>query len=251
MEGETGAQPTTFERAANIAQEKGAERRQETAKKISGFFSALKEKVSKGVDMAFGAPEAAVYLGTEAIQFGKEKATEVRDAVVEAGTRAWEKTVDIKDRLVGRGIEAKNRLVARYEQTRDTTKNKINDLSKRAAVWGLENIAAPIEGRLRQAYEIPANIREWQAQRAEVKAQKKEGRARMVEAKAERKVAALQEEIARIQEETRVKMEGMNSVIGSARGRAEELNNQARTRRELASSNFSKARGAIESLRTR
>jgi len=251
MEVGEAQQPTKLETARNIALEKGGERRQEAAKRISGFFSGIKEKITRGVDFALGSPDAAAYLGTEAAKFGKEKATEMRDSVVEAGTRAWESIVDTKDRLVQRGIDAKNRLVARYEQTRDATKAKVVDLSKRAAVWGLTNIADPIENRLQQIYEIPANIREWQAGREDIRAQKHEGRARLAGESGEAQVKALQEEIARIQEATKLQVEHMNGLRDTAVAKAEELNGKAAARREQARQNFGKARAAVASLQTR
>jgi len=250
---ETGEtpQPTKLETARDIALERGSERRQEAAKRISGFFSGIKEKITRGVDFALGSPDAAAYLGTEAAKFGKEKATEVRDSVVEAGTRAWESIVDTKDRLVQRGIDAKDRLVARYEQTRDATKARVIDLSKRGAVWGLENIAEPIEDRLQQIYEIPANIKEWQAGRQDVRAQKHETRARLTGETGEARVKALQEEIAKIQEATRSQVESMNGLRDAALTRAGELNDKAAARREQARQNFGRARAAVQSLQTR
>ncbi len=251
METGQAPQPTKLETARKIALEKGSERRQEAAKRISGFFSGIKEKITRGVDFALGSPEAAAYLGTEAAKFGKEKATEVRDFVVEAGTRAWESVVDTKDRLVQRGIDAKNRLVARYEQTRDATKAKVVDLSKRAAVWGLEKVAEPIEDRLQQIYEIPANIREWQAGRENVRAQKQEGRARLASETGEARVKALQEEIARVQEATRLKVETMTGLRDAALARAGELNGKVAARREKGERIFGRARAAVANLQTR
>lgn len=251
METGEAPQPTKFETARNIALEKGGERRQEAATRISGFFSGIKEKITRGVDFALGSPDAAAYLGTEAAKFGKEKATEVRDSVVEAGTRAWESVVDTKDRLVQRGIDAKDRLVARYEQTRDATKAKVVDLSKRAAVWGLTNVADPIENRLQQIYEIPANIREWQAGREDVRAQKHETRARLAGETGEARVKALQEEMTRIQEATKAQVEAMNGLRDTAQTRAGELNSKAIARREQARQNFGKARATVQSLQTR
>jgi len=250
---ETGEAPqsTTLETARNIALDKGSERRQEAARRMNSVFGSIKEKITKGVDFALGSPDAAAYLGTEAVKFGKEKATEVRDSVVEAGTRAWESVIDTKDRLIQRGIDAKNRLVARYEQTRDATKAKVVDLSRRAAVWGLTRIAEPIEDRLRQIYEIPANIREWQADREEVKAQKQETRARLAGETGEARVKALQEEIVRIQEATQGQVDTMNGLRDAALARAGELNDKATARREQAKQNFGKARVAVQSLQTR
>lgn len=251
METGEASQPTKLEIARNIALEKGSERRQEVAKRISGFFSGIKEKITRGVDFALGSPDAASYLGTEAVKFGKEKAAEVRDSVVEAGTRAWESIVDTKDRLVQRGIDVKDRLVARYEQTRDAIKAKVVDLSKRAAVWGLTNVADPIENRLQQIYEIPANIREWEAGREDVRAQKYETRANLACEVGEARVKALQEEIARIQEATKTQVEIMNGLRDTARTRAGELKNKAAARREQARINFGKARAAVQRLQTR
>lgn len=251
METGVAPQPTTLETARNIALEKGSERRQEAAKKISGFFSGIKEKITRGVDFALGLPDAAAYLGTEAAKFGKEKATEARDSVVEAGTRAWESLVDTKDRLVQRGIGAKNRLVARYEQTRDAVKARVVDLSKRAAVWGLTNVAEPIEDRLQQIYEVPANIREWQARMEDTRAQKQETRANLAREAGEARVKALQEEIARIQEATRGQVDSLNGLRDMALARSGELNGKAAARREQARKNFGKARAAVKSLQTR
>lgn len=250
---ETGElrQLTELETAGKIAFEKGSERRQEAAKRISGFFSGIKEKITRGVDFALGSPDAASYLGTEAVKFGKEKATEVRDSVVEAGTRAWESIVDTKDRLVQRGIDAKDRLVTRYEQTRAATEAKVVDLSKRVAVWGLTNVADPIENRLQQIYEIPANIREWQAGREDVRAQKHRARAELAGQVGKARVEALQEEIARIQEATKKQIETMNSLRDIATTKADELNNKAAARRKQAEQNFGKARAAVQSLQTR
>ena len=251
METGEAPQPTTLETARNIALEKGSERKQETAKRINGFFRGIKEKITKGVDFAFGFPDAAAYLGTEAAKFGKEKAVEVRDSVVEVGTRAWESVVDTKDKLVQRGIDAKDRLVARYEQIRDTTKAKVVDLSKMAAVWGLTNVAEPIEGRLQQIYEFPANIREWQAKREDTRAQKQETKARLAREKGEARLKALQEEIARVQEATMGQVDSLNGLRDTALARSGELNNKAAARREKARQNFSKARKAVQGLQTR
>lgn len=251
METGEAPQPTTLETARKVAVEKGSERRQEAAKRISGFFSGIKEKITRGVDFALGSPDAAMYLGVEAAKLGKEKATEVRDSVVEAGTRAWESVVDAKDRLVQRGIDAKDRLVTRYEQTRDATKAKVVDLSKRAAVWGLTNIAEPIEGRLQQIYEVPANIREWQAKREDTKAQKQEIKARLAREKGEARLKALQEEIARVQEATMGQVDSLHGLRDTALARSGELNNKAAVRREQARKNFSRARKAVQGLQAR
>jgi len=248
--GET-PQPTILETARDIALEKGSERRQEAAKRISGFFSGIKEKITRGVDFAWGSPDAAAYLGRKAAKFGKEKATEVRDSVVEAGTRAWERIVDTRDRLVQRGRDAKDRLVARYKQTRDATKARAVDLSKRAAIWGLTNVAEPIEDRLQQIYEVPANIREWQAKREDARAQKQETKARLAREAGEARVKALQEEIARIQEATRRQVDSLNGLRDAALARSDELNKKAAARREQARNNFGKARAAVQSLQTR
>jgi len=250
MEGET-PQPTILETTRDIALEKGLERRQEAARKISGYFSGIKEKITRGVDFTLGSPDAAAYLGTETVKFGKEKATEVRDSIVEAGTRAWESIVDTKDRLVQRGIDTKDRLVARCEQTRDATKAKVVDLSKRAAVFGLTNIAGPIEDRLQQVYEIPAGIREWQSQREDTRAQKQEMRALMAREAGEAKIKALQEKIAREQEATRGQVDSLNGLRSTALARSGELNNKAAARREQARQNFGRARAAVQNLQTR
>jgi len=247
---ETGeiSQPTRLETAKDIAMEKGAERRQEASRRISGFFSGIKEKITKGVDFALGSPDAATYLGQEAAKFGKEKAEETRDAVVEAGVRTWERIVDTKDRLVQRATDAKDRLVTRYEQTRDATKAKVTELSKRAAVWGLTKIAEPIEDRLQRVYEIPADIREWQGKRADIKAQKQETRAQLAKETGEARVRALQTEIARIQEATVTQVEGLNGLRAAALARSQELNNKATAKREQAVNNFGKARAAVAAL---
>jgi len=251
METGEAPQPTILETARNIALEKGSERRQEAAKRIRGFFSGIKEKITRGIDFALGSPDAAAYLGTEAAKFGKEKATEVRDSVVEAGTRAWESIVDTKDRLVQRVIDAKNRLIARYEQTRDVTKAKVVDLSKRAAVWGLTNVAEPIETRLQKIYEVPANIREWQAKRVDARAQKQEAKARLAREAGEARVKALQEEIARMREATERQVDSLIGLRDAALAKSRELNNKAAARREQARNKFGKARAAVQSLQTR
>jgi hypothetical protein len=251
METGEAPQPTKLETARDMAMEKGAERRQEASRRISGFFSGIKEKITKGVDFALGSPDAASYLGTEAVKFGKEKATETRDAVVEAGTRAWESLVDAKDRLVKRGIDAKDRLVARYEQTRDATKARVADLSKRAAVWGLEKIAEPIEDRLQRIYEIPADIREWQGRREDVRAQKQETRAQLAKEASEARVEALQEEIARIREATGSQVDSLNGLRDAALARRDELADEALARREQAKQIFGNARAAVQNLQTR
>lgn len=251
METGEAPQPKILETAQSIALEKGSERRQEAARRISGFFSGIKEKITRGVDFALGSPEAAAYLGTEAAKFGKEKATEVRGSVVEAGTRAWESVVDTKDRLVQRGIDAKDRLVARYEQTRDATKAKVVDLSKRAAVWGLTNIAEPIEGRLQQIYEIPADIGEWRARIEETKAQEQETKARLAELAGEARLKALQEEMDRVREATMRQVDSLHGLRDTALARSGELNNKAAARREQARKNFGRARAAVQSLQTR
>lgn len=251
METGEAPQPTTLETARNIAQEKGLERRQEAARKISDFFGGIKEKITRGVDFALGSPDAAAYLGTEAAKFGKEKATEIRDSVVEAGTRAWESIVDTKDRLVQRGIDAKNRLVARYEQTKDATKAKVVDLSKRAAVWGLTSVAGPVEDRLQQIYEIPAGIREWQARREDTRAQKQEARAQLLKEEGETRVKVLQAEIARMQEVTKGQVDSLNGLRDTALAISGELNDKAAARREQARQNFGKARAAVQGLQTR
>jgi hypothetical protein len=242
---------STFETAQKIAQERGRERREEVGRRIGGILEGIKEKISRGVDFALGSPEAAAYLGTEAIMVGKEKAVEVRDSVVEAGTRAWEGVVDIKDRLVQRGRAAKDRLVTRYEQGKETTKNKVAELEKRAAVWGLTNIAAPIEGRLQQVYEIPANIREWQAVREGEKARKQERRAQLAREKNEERIKALQEKMARIQGETGRQVEDLGKLRNTAFNRASELTSKAEERRKQATQTFGKAQRAIRTLQAR
>ncbi len=248
--GETPQRPK-LETAKGIAMERGAERRQEASRRISSFFSGIKEKITKGVDFALGSPDAASYLGTEAVKFGREKATETRDAVVEAGTRAWESLVDAKDRLVQRGIDAKDRLVARYEQTRDATKARVADLLKRAAVWGLEKVAEPIEDRLQRIYEIPADIREWQGRREAAKAQKQETRAQLARKTGEARVKALQEEIAQTQEVTRKQVDLLNSLRDVALAKSKDLTDKAAARRKQAKQNFGKARAVVQGLQTR
>lgn len=248
MEGETSPQPSAFKEARKIALEKGAERRQRASRRIGSLFGGIKEKITKAVDFIGGSPDAAAFLGKRAVQLGKEKAEETRDAVVEAGVRTWERIVDAKDRLIQRATDAKDRLVARYEQTRDATKVKITELSKRAAIWGLTKIAEPIEDRLQRVYEIPADIREWQAKRADIKAQKQETRAQLVKERGEARVQALQAEIARIQEATVAQIEGLSASRDAALAKSQELYDKAAVRREQAVNNFGKARAIVAAL---
>lgn len=251
MESGEAPQPTKLETARNIALEKGGERRQKVVQRIGGFFSGIKEKITRGVDFVLGFPDAAVYLGMEAVKSGKGKAAEVIDAVIEAGKRAWESTMDTSDRLVQRGRDVKNRLVARYEQTRDAVKAKVVDLSKGAAIWGLTNVADPIETRLQRIWEIPANIREWQAGQQVRRAERQERRARLARETGEAKVRALQEEIARIQEATRKTVEAMTTARDAALTTASELYEKAATRRERVRRKFGRAREAVRGLQTR
>jgi len=247
MEGQTNV----LETAKNVALERGAERRKVASEKISGFFKGIKEKITKTVDFALGSPDAAAYLGRETVKAGKEKAGEVRDAVVEAATRAKESVIDTKDRLVSRVVDAKNRLVTKYEETRDTTKAKIEELSTRAAVWGLTNIAEPVENRLQQVYELPAVVKEWQSSRAESQAQKHEMRANLTKLQGEARVKALQEQMTAIQEATTRQATSIEGARDAARARSSELTQKAADRREQANQVFGRTRAIVASIQTK
>ncbi len=247
----TQPQPIRIEEVQRIALEKGSERRIETARRIGGFFGGIKEKITKGVDFVLGSPEAATYLGTEATELGKEKAKELRDSIAEAGIRAWESIVDAEDRLEKRSIDTKNRLIGRCEQIKNATQERAVNLTKKAAVFGLEKIAEPIEGRLQKIYEVPADIRDWQSRRAEASAKKQEIRASLLSEAAEERVNALKARISEIQESTNGRIDSLNGLRDSALVRSSELNNMALARREQSRQNFGKARAAVQSLQTR
>lgn len=233
---------------ANIA--KGKEGRLHTGERISRFFSSMKQKLYGGVDLAFAAPSIAGTLGGEAGSFAKEKAEQVKNSVVEAGTRAWENTLDAKDRMVARVQNAGDRVRERIVDVRDAARIKVLDLSKRAAIWGLANVASPIEGRLQAIYELPAAIREWQADRADVRVEKQQLKAKLAAERGEARVKALQDAIARSQQNTADRVSGIEYRRDAAAARAAELAAKALERRNRSVQNFSKARLAIEALRT-
>lgn len=241
-------QPGIFETARDVALEKGSER----LEKISDIFSGIKEKITIGAKLALGSPYAAAFLGIKAAEFGKEKATEVRDSVVEAGIEAWESIVDARDKLVEGVIGARDRLVARYEQTRDATTARVVALSTRAAVWGLINVAGPVEGRLKQIYLIPAvAIRGWRAERQDTRAQKQQTRAELARQKGEAKVEVLLKKIATIQEATTERVGSLNGLRDKALAESSKLNSKAAAGREYAEKNFGRAWAAVESLQAR
>ena len=251
METGEARQPTALEAAKSIAMKKGAERHQRVSRRIRGLFRGIKEKITHGVDFAFGSPDAAIYLGKEAVEFGGKKAEEARDAVVEAGVRTWERLVDTKDRLAQRATDATNRLVTRYEQTRDATKAKVTELSTRAAIWGLTKIAEPIEDRLQRVYEIPADIKVLRAKGASAEARIQRVRARLVQRGGEGAVQTLQTAISWIQEATGRQVEAGGKAGAAALAKAEELENGAAARREQAANRFGRARAAVKALETK
>ena len=242
--------------AAEIALEKGGERREAMVENVRSFFASAKEKLSKGVDYVLGSPEAAKYLGKEGVEFGKEKVAQGKEAVLRAGTRAWEGMVDAKDRLVDRVTSSKDRLVNRVVEAKNAVKNKTVELGKRGAAWGLDTFVVPVEKRLEDIYAIPAKIHEWRSDRASAEAERKEALARFHEQRGaakegtiETRIQALQEEIARLQEITAQRVSQAEGDKGWAQIRSHEFKWKAQDRRTQAREKFGRARAAVESLR--
>src|SRR3972149_11708608 len=155
-------EPKPVESTVSTILERGSQKRQEISTRISG----MREKVTKGIDFVLGSGPVL-----------KERAPQIKESIMAAGEKAWEGIVDAKDRLVQRASEARDRLAERIGKIKGTTVGeKIVNLRKSAAVWGLTNVVSPFEDRLRAIYEIPARIRDWQASREDAKAQKQQDR---------------------------------------------------------------------------
>ncbi len=249
---ENPGKPSAFSAAAEVAREKGGERKEA----IKKTFSSVTDRLSKGVDYVLGAPDAAKYLGKEAADFGKEKVVQGKEAVARAGVRMWERGVAAKDRLVERVSSAKDRLVERIAGVKNTVQGKIVELGKRSAAWGLNTFVVPIEKRLEGVYALPAKVQEWRAGRADAEAAKKETRARLIEGKGaaasatlEERIEALKQELAILQAEYGERVAIAEAARDAANDRAFELRRQAKDRRDTARVKFGGARAAVERLK--
>ena len=128
-----------------------------------------------------------------------------------------------------------------------TVGEKIVNLRKSAAVWGLTNVVSPFEDRLRAIYEIPARIRDWQASREDAKAQKQQDRIDRAKKKADERIAPFQAKIDKINKATQETVDILSGPKEEAEKRAKELKEKAEARRKQAST-FGRARRAIENL---
>ena len=241
--------------ATEKARKAGAERRKTISTKLNSLFGGIREKITAGVDIVLGSPEAGGHFVGLATEEVKKQAIVTNEAViqpvVEAGVRTWERAVDAKNRLVERARMAGEKLAYGYKQGKERTTAKVADLSRRAAVWGLTKVAEPIERRLEGIYVIPAGAKEKKAGKADTRAEKQAKRAELVQQTGEKKKQALLTQIAQIEEATRVRVESLGTAGESARENASELRTKAAKSREKAHQTFGKARRAVEALKTK
>lgn len=233
---------------ADIA--RGKEGRLHTGERISKFFSSMKQKLYGGVDLAFAVPSIAGTLGGETGSFAQEKAEQVKNSVVEAGTRAWENTLDAKDRMVERVQDAGDRVRERIKSVGDAARRKTGELSKKAAVWGLANVVVPIENSAQAICQIPAELQQWRADSAASRAEDLNARAELERIKGEARVAALKARMEKAQREAEARVSNMSAMQEGARTKAEELRNRAAEKRGRVRGFFGRAGALVSAMRT-
>jgi hypothetical protein len=142
------------ERVWGAAEAAGAERR---------------KRIDTTINRVLGLPEAAKKLVEIGSDDAKAKAREIE-----------QRAIDLKDRTGAKITETADKLVKRYESTRDNVKERVStfvkettakavDLGKRAQKAGLET-GLKIEDRIVKICEFPAVIREAMAKKQEGKA---------------------------------------------------------------------------------
>ena len=216
--------------AAEIALQKGTERRE----KIGKFFNSLKDRISSGVDKgatyALGAPEA----------------------VAHAGGKAWDTMTESTGRFFDRVDSAAVRLEDRVVKGLESATNKVADLGKRTAAYGLNTFVAPVENGIKKIFTLPAGVQEWRASRAEKTAQRAEAEAQahldrqkqLMDGPIEARILALMAEIQRLRTETEANVSRAEGVRDAARRRAQELRASAQ-RRKAKIGQFSLVRQAL------
>lgn len=229
---------------------KGAENRKVAGEKIGRFFSSMKQKLNRGVDIAFNVPGIAGTLGGEVGTFAKEKAERVKNSVVEAGISANNNIVDARDRTVDRVWDVSHRVNNRVVDVRDATREKIIKVSKNAAAWGLTNVADPIERSVEAFCQIPAEMQQMKADSAAKRAEELNARAAMEVAKGEARAAALKARAEKVDQETQTRLSIMGKAQEAANRKSQELNDKASENRGRVSGVFGKARALAAALRT-
>lgn len=236
---------------------RGAERRRATGEKISGFFSSMKKNLNRGVDAVFAAPNIAGTLGGEVKAFASETASLSKDALVagknnvfEAGLRANNNIVDARDRWVLRAQEAGNKVRERVKETGNAARFKTIELSKKAAVWGLANVAVPLERSAQAICQIPAEFNQWQGDSAEKRAQGLTAKAMVESTKGEMRAAALRTEADRVDREAQNRFASMGSSQEAANRKALELKVKASEKRARVGRVFGKSKVLVAALQT-
>lgn len=191
--------------AAEIALQKGAERRE----KIGKFFNSLKDRISSGVDKgatyALGAPEA----------------------VAHAGGKAWDTMTESTGRFFDKVDSAAVRLEDRVVKGLGTATNKVADLGKRAAAYGLNNFAAPVESRIRNIFTLPAVWKTWRADVAEQKGKEKEARINLETGNIAAEIDALNRRLQLLREKHAQSVARASEVRRAAQEKSGALNSAA------------------------
>ncbi|MEK7517315.1 MAG: hypothetical protein AAB583_02105 [Patescibacteria group bacterium] len=232
------------------AMSRGAERRQATGERITRFFSKIKQTFTRGVDFAFASPDIATALGSSAAQFTQEKAEQVKNSVAEAAITTYDNIIDAKDRMVMRAQDAGDRVRGRIKDIGNAARGKTVELGKKAAVWGLANIAVPIENSAQAICTIPAEISQWQADSAAERAERLNARTALMIAKGEARVAALKARMEKVQQATEARVSNTSMMQEAARTKAGELNSKAADRRAIVRGFFGRAKFAVQNLLT-
>lgn len=111
---------------------RGAERRRATGENISRFFSSMKQKLNRGVDVVFATPNIAGTLGGEVKSFATETASLSKDALVAAGRNVAEAGLNVNNKIV----DARDRMVLKAQDAGDVVRGRIIDAKDRVVEAG-------------------------------------------------------------------------------------------------------------------
>lgn len=134
-----------------------------------------RRKFETTINRVFGLPEAAgklVEIGSDAV---KAKATEIKDKAVDLKERTELKITETKDKMVERYETTRDNLISRVEAFKKRAGDKATELKNRAIKAGLET-GLKIEDKIVAICELPANLQEVIAEKYEEKAVGLEGK---------------------------------------------------------------------------
>ena len=171
--------------------------------KIGKHLTGIKNAVETGVQYTLGVPGEAVRRGSE--------------AVASAGKKTWEGLVHVKDRLVEGTVRAGKALESRYDKSKEAVMARAKKLKDGTTELARTKVAAPLERRLNQIYDVPQNIRKVR-ERAEQRRDAKQAEWTILQESAKAESAKGKEEYHLGQAEmARKEFEDANAAIIAAR----------------------------------